>query len=140
MVALERLVVLVFWIVVILAIVSCATYHGEYSVLSNRSLDLKDFDPRKSIQRRVYAEGVSERRIYCLFPDRDGFPSLDEAIDQVLAEGEGDLVLNAQVIRWHWYVPMIYGTSGWKVVGDVVDTGSRGAKLERVGPRALARE
>ena len=133
---LTRSVVATFSIAVLLTITGCATYHGEYSVLSNRVLDLKDFDPARALQKRVYAEGSSERRIVALFPDRDSFPTLDEAIDKTLEEGGGDLILNAQVLRWHWYIPMIYGTSGWKVVGDVVNTGSAGAKVQPVYPWA----
>ncbi len=133
---LTRAVVATFSITVFLTISGCATYHGQYSVLSNRVLDLKGFNPARALEKRVYAEGSSERRIVALFPDRDSLPTLDEAIDKALEEGGGDLILNAQVLRWNWYIPMIYGTSGWKVVGDVINTGSAGAKLQPVNPWA----
>ena len=119
-----------FAVVALLTSSGCSVYHGEFSVLSNRVLDLTDFDPEAAKKKGQFAEGASERKIIVLFPDRGGFPTLDEAIDKTLAEGGGDLILNAQVLSWNWYIPYVYGTSGWKVVGDVVNTGTEGAKVE----------
>ena len=133
---LTRSVVATFSITVFLTISGCATYHGQYSVLSNRVLDLHDFDPAKALAKRVYAEGSSERHIIATVADRNSLPTLDEAIDRALEEGEGDVILNAQVLRWGWHIPLIYGTWGWKVVGDVIDTGSGGAKLQSANPWA----
>ena len=112
-----------------LPLAGCITYHGEYSVLSNRVLDLDQFEPRKAVAKRVYAEGKAVRRIISYVADRNDHPRLEEAIDRALEEGEGDVILNAQVLGWDWYIPLIYGSSGWKVVGDVINTGSGGAKV-----------
>lgn len=129
-------VVAIFSIAAFLTISGCATYHGQYSVLSNRVLDLHDFDPAKALAKRIYAEGTSERRIIATVADRNSLPTLDEAIDKALEEGEGDVILNAQVLHWQWQIPLIYGTSGWKVVGDVINTGSAGPKVQPVNPWA----
>ena len=133
---LTRSVVATFAIAVVLTSTGCITYHGQYSVLSNRVLDLKDFDPARALAKRVYAEGSSERRMVAMIVDRERLPTLDEAIDKALEEGEGDLILNAQVLHWHWDIPLIYASSGWKVVGDVVNTGSAGTKVQPVNPWA----
>ncbi len=134
--ALRGSVLTTFAVVALLTSFGCSVYHGELSVLSNRVLDLADFDPEKAKKTSQFAEGKSERKIIVLFPDRAGIPTLDEAIDKTLAEGGGDLILNAQVLSWNWYIPYVYGTSGWKVVGDVINTGSAGAKLQPVNPWA----
>ncbi len=131
-----RSFVATFSVAAFLTTTGCVTYHGQYSVLSNRVLDLKDFNPVTALEKRVYAEGSSERRQIASVPDRHTFPTLDEAIDKALEEGEGDVILNAQVLRWGWHIPLIYGTWGWKVVGDVIDTGSGGAKLQSANPWA----
>ena len=132
----RSIVVTTFSIAAFLTTTGCVTYHGQYSVLSNRVLDLKDFDPVRALEKRVYAEGSSERRHIASFPNRHTFPTLDEAIDKALEEGGGDMILNAQVLHWHWDIPMIYGSSGWKVVGDVINTGSAGPKVQPVNPWA----
>lgn len=106
----------------LLAQPGCASYQGEYPMLSSRPLDLTNFDLDKARNDSRHVEGASEREIYFLLPDRDSFPTLREAIDRALEEGGGDLILDARIHRWHWYIPLMYGSSGWKVTGHVVNT------------------
>lgn len=125
-----RAVVTGLCVTVLVPLTGCITYHGEYSILSNRALDLEEFDPRDAIAKGVYSEGEAVRRIVAYVADRDTYPHLREAIDRALEDGRGDAILNAQVLSWDWYIPLIYGSAGWKVVGDVVNTGSGGAEVE----------
>jgi hypothetical protein len=52
-------------------------------------------------------------------PTRVRPPTLQEAVAQMLHRGRGDVVLNAEVERFGWYVPPFYGREGWRIRGDV---------------------
>jgi hypothetical protein len=47
---------------------------------------------------------------------------LEEAVDDALGKGNGDVMTDATVHHWFWYIPYIYGQEGWSVTGDVVKT------------------
>jgi hypothetical protein len=49
-------------------------------------------------------------------------PTLQDAIDQALQRGGGNLLVDAEVERWWVFVPFLYGQEGWRVRGDVVRT------------------
>jgi hypothetical protein len=49
-------------------------------------------------------------------------PNAEEAIDDGLRNGGGDVFSDAVIYQCSWYIPFIYGQSGWKIVGDVVKT------------------
>ena len=132
---LRRSAFTVLTLATLLAQPGCASYQGEYPLLSSHPLDLTDFELDKARKDSRRVEGSSEREIYFLLPDRDSFPTLREAIDRTLEAGGGDLILDARIHRWHWYIPLMYGSSGWMVTGDVVNTRSTlaGARPERSG-------
>lgn len=39
-----------------------------------------------------------------------------------LQKGGGDVMTDAVVTSWFWYIPYVYGQAGWEVKGDVVKT------------------
>ena len=47
-----------------------------------------------------------------------------EAVDNALVAGKGDLMTDAVLYNWFFYIPYIYGQAGWRVRGDVVRTRS----------------
>ncbi|HTY19042.1 MAG TPA: hypothetical protein VMH82_15035 [Myxococcota bacterium] len=67
-------------------------------------------------------EGESEAHTYLWVPTRTMSPTLQEAVEKTLARGDGDLITDAQIDHWWWYVPFIYGSEGWRVRGDVLRT------------------
>jgi hypothetical protein len=67
-------------------------------------------------------EGASEAHTYLWVPTRTMSPTLQEAVQKTLERGHGDLITDAQIEHWWWYVPFIYGSEGWRVRGDVLRT------------------
>ena len=57
-----------------------------------------------------------------VFIPTKGNVTLEAAIDDALRKGQGDVMTDAVVHYWTWYIPYIYGQTGWEVVGDVVKT------------------
>ena len=66
--------------------------------------------------------GESEAQTFLWVPTRTMPPTLQQAVEQTLARGNGDLITDAQIDHWWWYVPFIYGSEGWRVRGNVLRT------------------
>ncbi len=65
--------------------------------------------------------GRDVQRIVVLFPSIRT-PHVERAIDLALEAGDGDFLTNANIKTWGWYIPYIYGESGWTVTGDAIST------------------
>ena len=57
-----------------------------------------------------------------IFIPTGGPPTLEGALDDALDKGNGDVMTDAVVKFWGWYIPYVYGQHGWSVEGDVVKT------------------
>jgi hypothetical protein len=98
----------------------CVIRHGDFSVLSNKVLRLSAFELDKADRvRGIVGKDVSH---IIIFIPTGGTPTLEGALDDALEKGGGDVMTDAVVKAWSWYIPYIYGQSGWSVKGDVVKT------------------
>ena len=97
----------------------CVIRHGDFSVVSNKLVRTADFELSKA-ERTKGIVGEDIKHIYLFFPT--GVPTLEEAVDDALRKGNGDVVTDAVIKTWSWYIPLIYGQHGWSVTGDVVKT------------------
>lgn len=101
-------------------ITGCVTRHGKFTVISNKLIRLNDFELDDS-DRKEYVAGSDKQHILIFFP-LSGPPNLGGAIDDALEKGGGDVMTDATVKSWGWYIPYIYGQTGWSIKGDVVKT------------------
>jgi hypothetical protein len=94
--------------------------HGDFTVLSKKMVRLSDFqlDNGKTI-RKVVGEDVQH---IILFIPTSSEPTLDGAMDDAFGKADGDVMTDAVIESWGWYIPYIYGQRGWRVTGDVVKT------------------
>ena len=113
---LARLVVLC----TVLGVSGCVTRHGDFTVISNKLLWTTEFELNKA-DRVEGVEGKDVTHIILIFPI-GGRPTLERAIDDALEKAGGDVMTDAVVRSWSWYVPYLYGQRGWAVRGDVVQT------------------
>ncbi len=98
----------------------CAVRHGDFTVLSNKMVRLSEFELEKADRDKdVVGEDV---RHIILFIPTGGPPTLEGALDNAFDKSEGDVMTDAVVSSWGWWVPFIYGQAGWQVKGDVVKT------------------
>ena len=106
-----------FFLFIILT--GCSVRHGDFTVISNKlvrlsNLKLDDPDRRKNV------EGEDMKRIIVYFST--GIPTIEGALDDAFAKGDGDVMTDA-VIEYKWfYIPYIYGEQSWNVKGDVIKT------------------
>ncbi len=110
-------------VVTVVFLSSCSVRHGDFTVLSDKLVRTSDFDLSKA-DRKTNITGEDVAHIIILFPT--GAPTLKGAMDDAFRKGNGDVLTDAVVSTWFWYIPYIYGQAGWRVTGDVVNT--RGEK------------
>jgi hypothetical protein len=99
---------------------SCSVRHGDFTVLSDKLVRTSDFDLSKADRVRGVT-GQDVAHIYVLIPTKLQ-PTLKGALDDALRKGDGDVMTDAVVTFWSWYIPYTYGETGWEVTGDVVKT------------------
>lgn len=98
----------------------CAVHHGDFTVVSNKLVDVSKFELGKA-DRKKGIVGEDIVHIVVLF-QIGGIPTVEAAIDDALEKGNGDVLTDASIDSWFWYIPYIYGQTGWRVKGDVVKT------------------
>lgn len=101
----------------------CTIRHGDFTVLSNKILRLSEFELDQA-ERKKGIVGRDVQRVIIFIPT-SGPPTLEGAVDDALEKGGGDVMTDAVIKQWGYYIPYIYGESGWEVSGDVVKTRRR---------------
>ena len=97
----------------------CLIRHGDFTVLSNKLVDVSDFELDKS-DRTKGIVGKSVRHQILFIPIGE-VPTLEAALDDGLEKGGGDVMTDAVVKTW-WFTLILYGQAAWQVKGDVVKT------------------
>lgn len=94
--------------------VGCTTRIGDFSVVSTGTPQynkMNDAPVRQSVKG-------SDSRVWFLFIPFGGSPSLEEAVDDCLDEGQGDYIERARFYSKWWSV-LLFSGGGYEVVGDV---------------------
>lgn len=101
----------------------CTVRHGDFTVLSNKLVDLREFEVDKADRiKGVKGEDIAD---IIIFIPTKGSVTLEGALDDAFLKSGGDLMTDTVVKATSWYIPLIYGRSGWTVEGDVVKTRGR---------------
>jgi hypothetical protein len=104
----------------VVALSACSVRHGDFTVLSDKLVRTSDFDLSKA-DRVKGVVGRDVAHIIVIIPTK-GQVTLKDALDDALRKGNGDVMTDAVITFWSWYIPYIYGETGWEVTGDVVRT------------------
>lgn len=103
----------------LLFVAGCVVRHGDFTVISNKVVRLSKFDIDKSDRvKGITGKDVAHTIIFI----PTGTPTLEGALDDAFEKGGGDVMTDAVIKSWYWYIPYIYGYAGWSVKGDVVKT------------------
>ena len=115
-----------FLILALFSICACTETieHGNFTVLSTRSINYKEFDIKDN--SKLDTVGEDSTRMVWLFqlPDSVINPTISNAIDNGLRKANNsDLLINTNIVyRRTVYVGGIYAKTGWRVVGEAIKT------------------
>ncbi len=113
----RRFLLLTAMVVPMLILTGCAVRLGDMSVISTRNvtLDRVDLDRLPQVSS---VTGKDSTFIFLFIPF--GVPHLEDAIDDALDKGGGDVMIDAVIHSQGWW--FIIGQSTLKVKGTVVKT------------------
>ncbi len=93
--------------------------HGRFAALSTQNAPVLGFQMAGApITRDVEVVVLSQTFLW--IPTRTDPPTLEEAVAEALRRGNGNLLVDAEVDRLFFAIPLLYGQEGWRVRGDVV--------------------
>ena len=106
--------------VLTLSLMTGCSVRSDFTALSSKNVNLASIKVDKSQSKgRVYGEDCAH--IIVVIPKK-GNVTLDEAIDRALESKHANLLLDAKVETFGFYIPYIYGKTCWTVEGDAYDT------------------
>ena len=100
----------------------CTMSHGNFTVLSNRLVDVKNIHANTS-KKVDNAEGKDIAHLIILVPTKAN-PNLNDALNDVFNKTDTDIMTDVEISTWSWWIPYIYGQTGWKVQGTAIKTRS----------------
>lgn len=95
----------------------CATRIGDATILTNKNISLNELD-LDSLHPVRGVTGTDPHFVFLFIPF--GYPQIQDALDDALEKGGGDLMIDAVVHRTHWW--FIVGQNSLEVKGTVVRT------------------
>jgi hypothetical protein len=108
--------------VTLLAAAGCAIQtvpHGRFAALTTESVPSLGYQ-LDGAQRIRDVEAVVLSQHFLWVPTRTEPPTLAEAVADALHRGNGDLLVDVEVDRIFFAIPLFYGQEGWRVRGDVI--------------------
>jgi hypothetical protein len=93
--------------------------HGRFAALTTRPAPSLGYQVDEAARTRD-VEAVVLSQHFLWIPTRTDPPTLAEAVEKALHRGNGDLLVDVEVDRLFFAVPLLYAQEGWRVRGDVV--------------------
>lgn len=104
---------------IILMCSACSIDHGNFTVISNKIVDIKNLNLNKTPKvRNIEGEDLAHTIIF--IPTK--IPTLSAALNDAFCKSDTDLIINANVSMTYWYIPYIYGQQYWTITGTGVKT------------------
>jgi hypothetical protein len=82
-------------------------------------IDVQHFDLNDTDRHKVVGKDV--QHIIIFFPT-SGPPTIEGAVDNAFDQSNGDVLTDSVIKFWSFYIPYIYGQTGWQVEGTAVKT------------------
>lgn len=120
----KRTILLAIRVLILCSLLFCATgcshSQGHFTLASSKIFRISEFDIEKA-DRVKGIEGQDVMHMIIFFPI-GGPPTIEDAMNDAMEKGGGDVMTDLEIVQWGWYIPYIYGQFGWSVKGDVVKT------------------
>lgn len=96
----------------------CSMRLGTMTAISTRNIKLDEVDLDKLPQVKNIT-GTDSR--FAIFTIPLGFPTLQGAVDDALAKGNGDLIIDGVIMREGW-TAILFGQNSISITGNVINT------------------
>jgi len=103
-------------VLLIICFAGCAVRQADLTAISTKNVELNGVDLNTLHGKRV--EGEDSNFLFLFIPF--GFPQLEDAVDDALAKGNGDLIVDAVIYSERWW--FLVGQDIIKIKGTVVNT------------------
>ncbi|MCX4349558.1 MAG: hypothetical protein OSJ76_07245 [Alphaproteobacteria bacterium] len=103
----------------VLYISGCSTHITDFSMISNKNVNLNKVDIDKLPQSKNVI-GEDKKFVFLFIPT--GVPSITNALNDAFDKTDTDIMTDVTLKSWYWYIPYIYGNAGWEVSGDAIKT------------------
>lgn len=104
-------------VIAVLLLSSCSQHIANFSAISTRNVSVNNVDLTKLPQRKV--TGVDS--IYQVGIFFTGILSMQDAVEDALRKGEGDILLDASLTA-KWYYFIFTNVFRYEITGTVVNT------------------
>lgn len=108
-------------LIVFVACAGCATRQADLTLISTRDVHMGGIMRARQTQNPMPVNGYDCRTWLLIFPVSPK-ASIEDAVDDAMDQANGDCMVDVVIYRYWWYIPFIYGKSGWKVRGRVLNT------------------
>lgn len=108
-------------LIMLLLCSACSTNLGNFTVVSNKIVDVKNFDLNNA-RKIPHVKGEDYVHIIGWIPL--GRPSLAAAMNSVFYTSDSDLLTNTSITYSWWVIPYMYGQEKYIIEGDAVKTRS----------------
>jgi hypothetical protein len=104
--------------VIITLFTSCVTPMGTFTILSTKDIDWSKSSEYRSVPQTVIGKDLYQ--IVIFIPSKETV-SIEQAVSDALEQIPGAVaLLNATILYKNFYIPFIYGQSGFIVKGTVL--------------------
>lgn len=107
---------LLLFILALLVLSSCSVRQADLTAVTTRNVKLDGVNLNSLPGKRI--EGKDSKFVFLFIPI--GLPHLEDAVDDALSKGKGDLMLDAVIHTQGWW--FLVGQSTIKVKGTVLNT------------------
>lgn len=99
---------------------------ARFTMVSTDMVDLAKVDTARQYQNPPKIEAVVYRHWMFIFP-MGRKPTVEQAVNALLKQANGDVAVDVVIEDYGWHIPffffpMIYGRSGWKIEGRVLNS------------------
>ncbi len=101
----------------LLSLSACTTHLTDFTMISTKNVALNKTDIDNKPQKKNVL-GEDKKFMFLFIPF--GIPRIETAVNDALAKGNGDLLIDASLDSSGWW--FLIGQSGYEIKGTVVNT------------------
>lgn len=102
----------------------CRVREADVTIVSTDVPDFERIKVARDYQNPPKIETKVYRHWFLIFPFPLSRPTVEDAVDELLKKGNGDVAVDAVLHSFGWWF-FLYGRDGWEIEGRVLNTHNR---------------